>query len=63
MRRNESTEREWIALDETHGFPVSQGAFIGNKSMPLITAFSFNASAQRGRTFIIDDCPVVVPMK
>jgi glutaredoxin 2 len=31
MLRNESTERERIALDETHGFPVSRGAFVGNK--------------------------------
>jgi hypothetical protein len=63
MRRDESTERERIALDETHGFPVSRGDFVGNKIDALITAFSFSASAQRGKTFIIDDCPVVVPMK
>jgi hypothetical protein len=31
VRRDESAERERIFLDETHGFPVSRGVFIGNK--------------------------------
>ena len=53
--RDQSAEGQRIVFDELDAFPVSK---------PLMTAsFKFKAFAHLGKTRMIEDFPVVTPMK
>lgn len=63
MGGDERALRQRIGGDEGYGAAVVGGIVRRRKSMPRMTASSPSASAQAGNTFMIDDWPVVTPMK